>query len=308
MRACTPTLGHARCCCCCADMSKSARLDEFDVNQYEATKSQTKLVNRKQMYWQPEHHLRERSVGIVEYSRNPVSATQTAKVVAVGSSGVGKTTFITAVAQNKPNKVLRSATQLSEVFATLGVDFCVVTRSVNEHILRLQLWDTAGQEKFSHLIPAYLRGAAVILVFYDISDEKSFEDVERMWLPFINGVAGRVQQLSTGGNDSEDECIDPYDDELILPFVALVGCKSDLNDRRKVTRERARKFAQQHSIDAQFECTALDHKSVHHIVDTITTALYNHWCYCKAAGKQVQSLENTTNVKEKKSLSSCCSH
>ena len=49
---------------------------------------------------------------------------------------------------------------------------------VNDKMVRLQLWDTAGQERFRSLIPSYINDSSVAVVCYDITDKKSFENVD----------------------------------------------------------------------------------------------------------------------------------
>ncbi len=96
-----------------------------------------------------------------------------AKVVLLGSQGVGKTSLI-----------LRYTTRLfspSSVAATIGSS--LHTRKLVHSGIRvkLQIWDTAGQERFRSMAPIYYRGAHVCVLVYDISDRASFEDV-RSWL------------------------------------------------------------------------------------------------------------------------------
>ena len=49
----------------------------------------------------------------------------------------------------------------------------------------MQIWDSAGQEKFKSLIPDYIRGASLVILVYDISNKKSFDNLNS-WIEFIN--------------------------------------------------------------------------------------------------------------------------
>ena len=49
----------------------------------------------------------------------------------------------------------------------------------------MQIWDSAGQEKFKSLIPNYIRGASLVILVYDISNKKSFDNLNS-WIEFIN--------------------------------------------------------------------------------------------------------------------------
>ncbi|PIO60366.1 Ras family protein, partial [Teladorsagia circumcincta] len=89
---------------------------------------------------------------------------------------------------------------------------------VDNCTIKLQIWDTAGQEQFRTLASSYYRGAHGILIVYDITNEKTFDSVP-YWLKNIERFAG--------------------DDVIKL----LVGNKSDLDSGRKVSYWDAKKFA-----------------------------------------------------------------
>jgi small GTP-binding protein len=61
---------------------------------------------------------------------------------------------------------------------TVGVDYVGKNVRYKTHLYRLQLWDTAGQEKFRSLIPAYIRGTHCAVFVYDVSNQKSFEKIQ----------------------------------------------------------------------------------------------------------------------------------
>lgn len=104
--------------------------------------------------------------------------------------------------------------------ATIGIDFLSKTMYLEDNkTIRLQLWDTAGQERFRSLIPSYIRDLHVAVICYDITNKKSFNNLEK----WINDV-----KLERG-------------DEVI---VVLVGNKSDLSSKRQVTLEEAEELGQ----------------------------------------------------------------
>ena len=96
-----------------------------------------------------------------------------AKVVLLGSQGVGKTSLI-----------LRYTTRIFSphpAAATIGSSLHT-RKLVHDGVrVKLQIWDTAGQERFRSMAPIYYRGAHVCVLVYDVSDRGSFEDV-RSWL------------------------------------------------------------------------------------------------------------------------------
>ncbi|KAL0341152.1 UNVERIFIED_CONTAM: Ras-related protein RABD2a [Sesamum radiatum] len=89
--------------------------------------------------------------------------------------------------------------------------------------IKLQIWDTAGQERFRTITSSYYRGAHGIIIVYDITDQESFNNVKQ-WL-------------------SE---IDRYASESVNKL--LVGNKSDLADKRAVSYESAKAFADEIGI------------------------------------------------------------
>lgn len=125
-----------------------------------------------------------------------------AKVVLLGSQGVGKTSLI-----------LRYTTRtFAPAAAPATIGSSLHTRKlVHDGIrVKLQIWDTAGQERFRSMAPIYYRGAHVCVLVYDISDRQSFEDV-RSWLEEL----GRTVPKET--------------------VIYVVGSKVDLERKRAVT-------------------------------------------------------------------------
>ncbi|XP_044010087.1 ras-related protein Rab-8B-like [Aphidius gifuensis] len=131
------------------------------------------------------------------------------KLLLIGDSGVGKTCILSSFSQN--------GYQESNL-STIGIDFKVRVIEIDEKKIKLQVWDTAGQERFKSITTAYYRGAHGIILVYDVTDEKSFENIKE-WMRLIKTHA------------SEDV-------EKIL-----LGTKCDLENQRKVTTERGKQLA-----------------------------------------------------------------
>ena len=107
--------------------------------------------------------------------------------------------------------------------SSIGVDFKAKDIIVNNKKVKLQLWDTAGHERFRTITTSYYRGAHGIATVFDLSDRESFEHVEK-WLEEIN----------------------QYAKENVMRF--LIGNKSDLVDERKVTYDEVRTLANRLNI------------------------------------------------------------
>ena len=73
-----------------------------------------------------------------------------------------------------------------------------------DNSIKLQIWDSAGQERYKALIPSYVRGAAIIFIVYDLSDQKSFINVEA-WINFIKQVNTDESLLILCGNKNDLE-------------------------------------------------------------------------------------------------------
>ena len=135
------------------------------------------------------------------------------KVVFIGNPTAGKTSLLNRLCNDKfePN-----------YDSTIGVDFFTKTVFYNETIFKLQLWDSAGQEKYRSLIPSYIRGASIIFLIYDLNHHESFESINN-WLGFVNQYTNK-QQVK----------------------LILVGNKKDLE--RKVTVDEGQNFAKKEGM------------------------------------------------------------
>lgn len=67
------------------------------------------------------------------------------------------------------------------LFFVLGIDFKIRTIELDGKKIKLQIWDTAGQERFRTITTAYYRGAMGIMLVYDITNEKSFDNIKNWY-------------------------------------------------------------------------------------------------------------------------------
>ena len=89
---------------------------------------------------------------------------------------------------------------------------------VNGKKVKLQIWDTAGQERFKNITASYYRGGNGVLVVYDITDRESFENLNSWLIEIEKNANKNVYKL-------------------------LIGNKSDLEEKRKVTFQEGKDFA-----------------------------------------------------------------
>jgi Ras-related protein Rab-6A len=103
-------------------------------------------------------------------SKSAKASKRTHKIIFLGDSGVGKTCVIEKFATNRFDELFN--VYLSLVKPTIGIDFVSKDIKFKGSICRLQLWDTAGQEKFKSLVPTYLRDAVCCIFVFDLSSKK----------------------------------------------------------------------------------------------------------------------------------------
>ena len=111
------------------------------------------------------------------------------KLLLIGDSGVGKTCILFRFSDDMFNTTFIS---------TIGIDFKLKTIHLNGKLIKLQIWDTAGQERFHSITTAYYRGALGVMMVYDVTDKKSFDDIIN-WLRAIKEHANpNVEKMIIG--------------------------------------------------------------------------------------------------------------
>ena len=137
--------------------------------------------------------------------------TMNIKIALVGDCGVGKSSIALRYTRNE---------FLSNYISTGGASYSNKIVEKNGEKLQLDIWDTAGQEKFRSLGKNFYRDAYIILMVYDITRQETFDNLKKIWYPEItqNGVE--------------------------KPLLAVVGNKSDEYEKdNTVNEEEARQFA-----------------------------------------------------------------
>ena len=141
------------------------------------------------------------------------------KLVFVGDAGVGKTSIILSIKEQDFNPLLESS---------IAVDFFQKEIIYKEEKYILNIWDTAGQEKYRSLIPNYLHGANFIFLVFDVTKEDSFNHLEQ-WKKYILNIVEAI--------------------------IIIVGNKIDLKDNRKISKEDAENFCTKNNLK-YFEVSA----------------------------------------------------
>ncbi|KNB44039.1 GTP-binding protein [Blastocystis sp. subtype 4] len=136
------------------------------------------------------------------------------KYIIIGDTGVGKSCLLLQFTDKRFQPVHD---------LTIGVEFGARMINIGEKQVKLQIWDTAGQESFRSITRSYYRGAAGALLVYDITRRETFTQLTK-WLTEAreNGSSNMV--------------------------IMLIGNKSDLNHRRTVSTEEGAKFAEENGL------------------------------------------------------------
>ncbi|KAJ8139472.1 hypothetical protein OXX80_001265 [Metschnikowia pulcherrima] len=126
------------------------------------------------------------------------------KVIILGDSGVGKTSLMQQFVNSKFSQQYK---------ATIGADFLTKDLVIDNKTVSLQIWDTAGQERFQSLGVAFYRGADCCVLCYDVTNEKS-----------LNNLPSWKDEFLIQSNVSN-----PQD----FPFI-IIGNKIDVDDSKKI--------------------------------------------------------------------------
>jgi Ras-related protein Rab-6A len=135
------------------------------------------------------------------------------KIVILGDVSVGKSSLITRISTNH----FKDGYEPS-----VGMDFANKSCKYKDKILKMQIWDTAGQEKYKSLIPTYLRGSNIVMIVFDLSAKSTFNNLIK-WVNFVQDIISNAH-------------------------IAIVGNKSDLLDKVQVSNDEIEHFEQSYNL------------------------------------------------------------
>ena len=156
------------------------------------------------------------------------------KLLLIGNAYVGKTLIVQKFIDNSFSK---------STVSTIGVDLQSKIIDINGKKVKYLIWDTAGEDRMKTMTYSYYRGCHVILVVFDVTERKSFQNVTT-WV----------------------ECIEKFAKTNVLKF--LVGNKTDLEEKRTVTYDEGKKLAEDNGLK-YYEISALTIKGLHEMFEDI---------------------------------------
>ena len=165
------------------------------------------------------------------------------KIIVIGDSGVGKSCLT--------NKATKNIFEES-YNATVGFEFFSFNIKMFEKIIKLQIWDTCGQELYRSLITNFYRNASLAIMVYAINNKDSFDNID-VWL----------KELKIHSNPDSK--------------VFLIGNKIDLENERKVNREQGEEYSNQNNFSLFMESSAKTGFNAQKIFIEAARILYNNY-------------------------------
>lgn len=137
------------------------------------------------------------------------------KSIVIGDSGVGKSSLLYRYTDHDWNP---------HYIATIGVDFKVLTFERRGKIVKLQLWDTAGQDRFRSITQSYYRGSHAVMLVFDVTNRESFDNV-RQWVADVRRFGGDQLPMVLVGNKCDCDAQRQVTDAEAADLAAALGCK-----------------------------------------------------------------------------------
>ena len=162
--------------------------------------------------------------------RRPSNYQYIFKLILIGNSGVGKSSILQRYMKHTFEENYK---------CTIGVDFLMKSVVINGQTVKLQLWDTAGQEKYKSMVSSYYRGANAALIIFDITSRATF-DALPVW----------IENFYKNGPEQKN--------------IILIGNKKDLEEERQVTQEEAQIFSETNNM-IYFETSAKDGDNIDYV-------------------------------------------
>lgn len=167
------------------------------------------------------------------------------KLVLIGDSNVGKTSIIDQFIDGRFGETKPSVGALHKL-KTIKLNSSDSDNTSSHEEVQLDIWDTAGQEKFKSIVPMYYKGSKGIMIIYDITSSDSFEGAKR-W----------INDIETSYNSAA---------------LFLVGNKIDLNDSRNISTEEAVNYANSKNI-SHFECSAKTNEGILEVFTAVASKM-----------------------------------
>ena len=200
------------------------------------------------------------------------------KYIIIGDAGVGKQD-ITNKFINKKEDIMNQG-----YIATVRFEFLIINMKIKNKIIKLQLWDTSGQERYKCITSIYCRNSSCAIIVYDITNRQSFEHIE-LWV---------------------QECRNYSPPDIVFVFV---GNKSKLEEERKVNYDEGKSLADKYN-GLFYEISGENDKNIDNIFIDSAYILFKGYENCGnnflENDKKVVKLKNLDNGDYKRNKERCC--
>ena len=187
------------------------------------------------------------------------------KIIIIGDQNVGKSSITIRGAKNLFNEVYTP---------TVGFEFITFNVRINDQIVKLQIWDTCGQERYRSLISSFYRNSCLAIIVYAIDSQNSFENVED-WIDEIKS--------QTNPNIK----------------IFLIGNKKDLENQRCVDKNIAEQIVKEHNLDFFMETSAKTGENTQKLFVVAAKILLDEYRkYQNGSDRDKSSVTLTTENKE----------
>jgi Ras-related protein Rab-1A len=156
------------------------------------------------------------------------------KCLMIGSSGVGKSSILERYSSN---------VFYNHFITTIGVDYKIKNILLDNYNIKLQLWDTASQERFRCITTTYYRNSHIIIVCYDMTDVYSFNELD-FWI-----------------EDATKHISEPI-------LMAICGTKLDLEKKRTISYDDGKNYANYKNLP-YFEISSKDNTGIELMFETL---------------------------------------
>ena len=189
----------------------------------------------------------------------------TFKLIFIGDSGVGKSCLTSKAVKNNFEDYYQ---------ATVGFEFLTFNMVVNKMVIKLQIWDTCGQEIYKSLISNFYRNSSLAVLVYSIDSKDSFEHVGK-WLDELKNQANPDVR------------------------IFLVGNKADLEEKREVQKEEGLKYKNDQQLDLFMESSAKTGYNARNVLVEAAKILYKDYLKLREA-EENENNPNKNNSRNQK--------
>ena len=201
------------------------------------------------------------------------------KLIFIGDSGVGKSCLTSKAVKNTFEDYYQ---------ATVGFEFLTYNLKLNDKVIKMQIWDTCGQEIYKSLITNFYRNSSLAIVTYSIDSKESFVHAEN-WLNDLRSQANPDVR------------------------IFLVGNKADLEEERKVSKEEGEKYKEEQNLDLFMETSAKTGYNDKNVLIEAAKILYKDYLNFEQKGGNNTDNKNDNKLmkqqlinKDKKTKKGCC--